>query len=406
MNKPASQIHKMKMTKSTSMKSSTRGLDHLDVYLNDKKIGEIEKTTTGKQRFVYIDEYMKSNKAIPISHAIPLTKQRHDTTTTANFMWGLLPDNALVLQRWATKYGVSPNNPFGLLSAVGEDCPGAIQLIHLGLDFAGRQGVAWISQDDLESRIKDLKADPAAARQANDTGRISLPGAQTKTALYKTGDRWGVPKGRTPTTHILKPEPIEGLASNEHFTLLLMRSTGLPTVDSEVVDIAGIPTFITARYDRFVPKSGQVRRIHQEDMCQALGIPPGKKYQAEGGPGIPEIMNILRHSNSPQIDRDRFMRAQAFNLIVGNGDAHAKNFSILYASGGAYRLAPFYDVICLDAKEMAMTIGGEKRVDSILPRHWHQASRMVGYDSEKAVANMRDLIARIPGTALGIRDLW
>jgi serine/threonine-protein kinase HipA len=393
-----------KTTKSTSKQSSTRGLSQLDVYLNDKKVGLIEKTTTGKQRLVYDDTYVASKKSIPISLSLPATRKRHDTTSTTNFMWGLLPDNALVLQRWGVEYGVSPNNPFGLLAAVGEDCPGAIQLLHPGLDFVGREGVAWITDDELKTRIRNLKADPAAARQPNDTGRISLPGAQTKTALYRTGTRWGVPKGRTPTTHILKPEPIPGLAANEHFTLLLMRSAGLPTAESEVLDVDGIPTFVTKRYDRFVPSSGQVRRIHQEDMCQALGIPPSKKYQADGGPGIPEIMSILRHSANPQADRDRFMRAQAFNMIVGNGDAHAKNYSILYAAGGAYRLSPFYDVICLDAKEMAMTIGGQKKIEEILPRHWEKTSQLTGYDPEKSIANVRDLVARLPGAALGVRD--
>jgi len=388
---------------STSTKLSTRGLDHLDVYLNDKKIGIIEKTSTGKQRFVYSDEWINGKKSIPISLALPLTKKSHDTTTTANFMWGLLPDNSSVLQQWSIRYGVSPNNPFGLLASVGEDCPGAVQLIIPDSDVAGREGIAWITDDEFKQRIKELKSDPGAARKPDDNGRISLPGAQIKTALYRLNNRWGIPRGRTPTTHILKPEPMPGLATKEHFTLLLMREVRLPTAESEVVDVDDIPVFVTRRYDRFFPKQGPVRRIHQEDMCQALGIPPAKKYQQDGGPGITEIMNILRHSESPETDRDRFMRSQVFNFLVGNGDAHAKNYSILYGSGGAYRLAPFYDVIFLDSKQLAMTIGGERKVEDIRPKNWERAAKLASYDKDRAVTLVRDMIARISGAALNVR---
>jgi serine/threonine-protein kinase HipA len=321
-------------------------------------------------------------------------------------MWGLLPDNELILQRWGIENKVSPKHPFGLLAAVGEDCPGAIQLLKPGIDPIGREGIKWLSDEDFIERIKKLKADPAAVRQPDDTGRISLPGAQIKTALYRdrSGKRWGVPQGRTPTTHILKPEPITGLATIEHFTLLLMRGVGMSAAESEVLLVDDIPVFVTTRYDRYSANRGPVRRIHQEDMCQALGLPPAKKYQNEGGPGIPEIMDVLRFSSSPQEDRSRFIRAQAFNMLVGNGDAHAKNYSLLYTAGGAFRLSPFYDFIFLNSKQLAMTIGGEREVDKILPRHWERMARLAGYDKDKAIAQVRDLIARLPGAALSVRE--
>lgn len=246
----------------------------------------------------------------------------------------------------------------------------------------------------------------------DDKGRVSLPGAQTKTALYKTSEKWGVPNGRTPTTHILKPEPLAypGLASNEHFTSLLLRELGLPSPETQVVDYGGIPTFITQRYDRFVGKDGMVRRIHQEDMCQAMGLPPQKKYQDEGGPGIPEIMEVLRYSEDPDEDRDRFMRAQALNFVVANTDAHAKNYSILYAQGGRFRLAPLYDVACLGAYhegrsnlELAMTIGGERLLERIKPKNWSKATANSGYDPDRALAHVRDLLAKVPGMTLAVR---
>jgi serine/threonine-protein kinase HipA len=153
-----------------------------------------------------------------------------------------------------------------------------------------------------------------------------------------------------------------------------------------------------------------VKRIHQEDMCQAMGLPPSKKYQSDGGPGIPDIMDVLSFSENPDEDRDRFMRAQALNFVVANSDAHAKNYSILYAPGGRYRLAPLYDVACLgvfhrDAPsiELAMTIGSERRLKKILPRHWTKLADNAGYDGDRALAHVRDLLARIPGMALAVR---
>jgi len=401
-----------KTTKSISEPSPIRDSKHLDVLLSDKHVAIIEKTETGKQRLIYDEAWYKNPRAIPISRSLPTTKQRHDTTTTANFMWGLLPDNRLTLDHWARQYKVSANSPYGLLAAVGEDCPGAIQIIRPDAEVASREGVTWISEAELVERVKQLKADPGATRKPDDKGRISLPGAQAKTALYRTGDRWGIPNGRTPTTHILKPEPdaYPGLAINEHFTLLLMREIGLPTPDSEVIVCDGIPVFVVRRYDRFVPKNGSVRRIHQEDMCQALGIPPSQKYQDEGGPGIPEIMGILRHSESPEQDRDRFMRSQAFNFVIGHGDAHAKNYSILYGAGGIFRLAPFYDVACtqqyvgnIQNMELAMTIGGERVLTQIRSKHWEKVAKLANYDEQRAVAHVRDLIARVPGMALSVR---
>ncbi|MBS0252058.1 MAG: type II toxin-antitoxin system HipA family toxin [Proteobacteria bacterium] len=399
---------------STSQPSPTPASKHLEVLLNDKHVGVIERTQTGKQRLVYDRDWMANPKAIPVSHSLPLTKKTHDTTTTANFMWGLLPDNGITLDAWGRRYKVSPNNPFGLLAAVGEDCPGAIQLIEPDADLSKREGVKWINEKDLGERVKALRADPGAARSTDDKGRVSLPGAQTKTALYKTGDKWGVPNGRTPTTHILKPEPtaLPGLAANEHFTLLLLRELGLPSPNSQVLNCAGIPVFVTQRYDRFVASDGMVRRIHQEDMCQALGLPPSRKYQSDGGPGIPEIMEVLRFSEKPDEDRDRFMRAQALNFVVGNGDAHAKNYSILYAAGGRYRLAPFYDVACLGVFhknpspiELAMTIGGERLLKRIQPKHWRKAAQNASYDEDRALAHVRDLLARIPGMTLAVRSI-
>ena len=173
---------------------------------------------------------------------------------------------------------------------------------------------------------------------------------------------------------------------------------------SEVEIVGGIPVIIVERFDRFRAK-GVVRRIHQEDMCQALAV--RKKYQQEGGPGIFDIMNLLQFSNSPETDRDRFMRAQVLNYIIAGTDAHARNYSIVYAPGGAFRLAPLYDVISDlpytkkgGAKSsLAMTIGGKRIISEILPRHWERQAASVRFSRDRLFQHMRDLIARLPEAA-------
>lgn len=235
---------------------------------------------------------------------------------------------------------------------------------------------------------------------------IQPSGSQEKTALYRVGGRWGVPQGRTPTTHILKPETgrIEGIAANEHFCLHLARQANMAAAMSSVQIIGGIPVIIVERFDRF-RSNDLIQRVHQEDMCQAFAV--REKYQQRGGPGIYAIMELLQFSDSPELDRDRFMRAQALNYIIAGTDAHARNYSIVYAPGGVFRLAPLYDVISdlpyvkkKGAKStMAMTIGGKRAISEILPRHWERQAVSVRFSKDRIFAHLRDLIAVLPEAA-------
>jgi serine/threonine-protein kinase HipA len=270
-----------------------------------------------------------------------------------------------------------------------------------------RENVKWLKRADLNKRMRLLVNDPSAARLSGDTGQFSLAGAQAKTALYRTPTKWGIPQGRTPTTHILKPETgrIKGIAANEHFCLLLAREIGLPAAVSEVQDFGGIPVIILERFDR--SRAGRlVVRRHQEDMCQALNVNPRNKYQSEGGPGPIQIMDLLQSSANANVDRDRFMRAMALNFVIAGTDAHARNYSITYAPGGAFRLAPLYDIISdlpyaanVRRSELAMTIGGEKMVGSILPRHWNAFATSCRFSKERALAHVSDCVARLPDAA-------
>lgn len=378
----------------------------LNVLLADRLAGVITQRSGGAHRFEYLPSWQQNPRALPLSYSIPLQQDTHGTRVVTDFMWGLLPDNENTLRRWGTRYKVSPHNPFALLAAVGEDCPGAVQIVPRDRDLEKRHRVKWLEKGELEQRITALKGDAGAGRLESDTGQFSLAGSQEKTALYRVKDRWGVPQGRTPTTHILKPETgrVQHIAANEHFCLLLARRCGLPAAISEVQVIAGIPVIVVERFDR-VRFGGTVRRVHEEDMCQALAN--RNRYQQEGGPGIHDIMNLLQFSDNAEIDRNRFMRAQGLNYIIAGTDAHARNYSIVYAPGGAFRLAPLYDIVSdlpytkrTGAKStLAMTIGGKRAIKDILPRHWEKQAVSVRFSKDRMFAHLRDLIATLPETA-------
>lgn len=383
----------------------------LDILIADKRAGTLIELPSGKYRFEYGAAWQRNPRAVPLSYSMPIAQTRHPTTLVQNFMWGLLPDNQAVLDEWGKRYQVSPSNPFALLTNIGEDCPGAVQLVPEGQELAGRENVKWLKPGELEARIVRLRQEPWAARLDGDPGQFSLAGAQAKTALYRVNKRWGIPRGRTPTTHILKPETgrVPGIAANEHFCLLLARAAQMPAAISEVHVFQDIPAIIVQRFDRQRGSNG-VFRIHQEDMCQALGLNPRKKYQSDGGPGIPEIMALLENSANPLVDRERFMRAQALNFLIAGTDAHARNYSIIYAPGGAFRLAPLYDVISDlpyakggRKSSLAMTIGGEKSVPQILPRHWQALAASARYSKDAAVGHVQSLAAQLPDLASQVR---
>lgn len=354
------------------------------VVVADRRImGETRRDRRGRLTLVYDDRWRSMDAAYPLSLSMPLVVAEHEHARIEPWLWGLLPDNEVILARWGQRFHVSPRNAFALLSAVGEDCAGAIQLVRPDrvadvLQDEGQQ-IEWLTEADIAERLRILRQDQAAWRMARDAGQFSLAGAQPKTALLFDGQRWGVPSGPTPTTHILKP-PIDGLdghAENEHLCLALARALGLPAARSEVRRFENESAIIVERYDR-TRLPGAIRRLHQEDLCQVLGLPPTKKYQNEGGPGCAELSEaIWTHSGEPGDDARTFARAIMLNWIIGGTDAHAKNFSMLIGPQGRGRLAPLYDMASIlpyDADlrrlKMATKIGGKYLLEEIQSRHW------------------------------------
>lgn len=382
--------------------------EHLVVLSNGKVMGEIKKDQRSRLSFIYHRDWQEAVGAYPLSLSMPLIMAEHEHAKIEPWLWGLLPDNDGILARWGQKYQVSPRNVFALLSHVGEDCAGAIQIVlpeRVESLVANPTGaVEWLSDNDIADRLKMLRKDQGAWRTDRDMGQFSLAGAQPKTAFFYQNGRWGVPSGRLPTTHIIKPsnQAFDGQAENEHVCLSLAREIGLPAATSEVRSFDGEVAIVVERYDR-IWVDETIYRLHQEDICQALGIHPTMKYENQGGPGVQSVAQLLQtYSTSPLEDLWTFVEALAFNWVIGGTDAHAKNYSILI-SDGRTRLAPLYDISStlpydFDFKKLrlAMKIGSKYLLDEISLPDWRKLTSLLRLDQEQFHDRCLGLIDRIP----------
>ena len=348
---------------------------------------------------------------------MPLAAAEHGHRPIEAFLWNLLPDNEAVLARWAQRFHVSARNPYALLSHVGEDCAGAVQFVRPDrLDTVIGEGpstVEWLDERGIAERLRALREDHAAWRIPRDTGQFSLAGAQPKTALFYENGRWGVPSGRTPTTHILKPPTgeFDGHAENEHLCMRLASALGLITAHSEVKRFEDQVAIVIERYDRERTESGIVR-VHQEDFCQALAIHPARKYENEGGPNVRMVVELLQtFSGRPQEDVQRFVDALAFNWLIAGTDAHAKNYSLLIGAEGRARLAPLYDIASIlpydfdmQKVRLAMKVGGMYRLCDVGPRQWRKLAADLRLNADALLQRIRELAVRLPDNLAGIRQ--
>jgi serine/threonine-protein kinase HipA len=377
--------------------------------LGGRKIGRVTRDNRGRLTFTYADDWRRAAGAYPLSLSMPLAAAEHGHKTIEAFLWGLLPDNATILDRWARRFQVSARNPFALMSHVGEDCAGAVQFVRPErLDSVAGQGpaeVEWLDEAGVAERLRALRSDHSAWRIPRDTGQFSLAGAQPKTALLYEDGRWGVPSGRTPTTHILKPPTgdFDGHAENEHVCMQLASMLGLVTAHSQVMRFEDEVAIVIERYDRQQTDAGVVR-VHQEDMCQALAVPPTLKYENEGGPGARAVVDLIRtFSGRVNEDVQRFVDALAFNWLIGGTDAHAKNYSMLIGAEGRARLAPLYDIASIlpydfDPQKIrsAMKIGGEYRIRDIGPRQWRKLAAELRLNADALIQRIRDFARTLP----------
>jgi serine/threonine-protein kinase HipA len=378
----------------------------LAVIADDMVAGLLTRLPDGRLEFSYDEEYAARPAATPLSLSMPLAQATHPDSVITPWLWGLLPDDPAVLTRWAHHFRLSRAAPFALLGTpIGLDCPGAVrftqpdrtgQVIH----SAGR--VIWLTEDDVAQLLRGLGRDPTSWLGDGFNGQFSLAGAQAKTALLYQDGRWGAPTGSAPTTHILKPA-IAGLTGhdlNEHLCLDAARRCGLPVVRSRIARFGDQSAIVVDRYDRY-PSGAGFGRVHQEDLCQALAVPPVRKYQNEGGPSPSGIADLFRRAMSTRVAEQavrRFADALIWNWLIAGTDAHAKNYSLLLSQGEA-RLAPLYDIASAlpygdheKKLRLAMKTGGDYQLNPHRNR-WPEAARDLGLPAAELVARARELAA-------------
>jgi len=374
-----------------------------EVFLNTDFIGVLSLHKGNKLSFEYDAAYASNPRSVPLSYSMPLTAREHPDPVVRNFLWGLFPDNVHVIQEWARTLQVTASHPYDLAVGIGHDFAGAV---YFGDPAQTASELQPLNQGALVKLMDELASNPARSRVDIRRGRFSLAGAQTKTALRKIGKKWYLPVGLEPTTHILKPmlqqtHP-DDYAYNEHYCHLLAGRVGLQVAESQVETIGEHTVFVSTRYDRFALPGGKLIRLHQEDTCQALGIHPSNKYEADGGPGVAAIMHLLLSAKDGQAARERFIDAVLFNYLIMGTDAHAKNYSLIYGRGGDFTLAPLYDLssylpYVMQRKDMrlAMRIGKDYHDRSILRSNFVKLCKQCRYPEEQLFSQATTLIGKI-----------
>jgi serine/threonine-protein kinase HipA len=361
----------------------------LDVYLHRDLVGHLIQDDDGQMFFDYTEIWRENPAAMPLSHSLPLRKERFTRKECSGFFGGILPEQKL-REIVAKNLGISAKNDFAMLEQIGGECAGAVTFLPAGEPLPEREDrYRDLSDKELVDMLKTLPRRPLLAGDAD--VRLSLAGAQDKVPVRVSGDRISIPLGGAPSTHILKPanERFAGLIFNEMLCLDLAKTAGLFVARAETRNIDGMDYILVERYDRSVIRSSdgseRYERVHQEDFCQASGIVSEKKYQSEGGPSLKQCFDLLREvSTAPVIDLERLLEAVIFNYLIGNNDAHAKNFSLVYTvAGSEARFSPLYDLVCTVyypelSKKMAMKIGGEYLSDRISPGHFETLATEAG----------------------------
>jgi serine/threonine-protein kinase HipA len=364
----------------------------LDVYLLGELVGELTQDEGGQMRFQYGKSWLERPHATPLSRSLPLRKERFARNECRGFFGGILPEESK-RETIAHNLGISARNDYAMLEQIGGECAGAVTFVPAGQPPPERDyHYRPLSSHELAAILKELPRRPLLAGEEG--MRLSLAGAQDKIAVRIEGDEISLPLGGAPSTHIVKPavERFEGVVFNEALCMELAAATGLPAARTETRTLDGVECLLVARYDRVHrPVTGGdpvLERIHQEDFCQALGIVSEMKYQKEGGPSLKQCFALLRDvSSAPVIDLARLLDAVIYNYLIGNNDAHGKNFSLLCHDVGndnaRVRLAPLYDLVSTIyypelSQNMAMKIGGEYSSERVAPNNFERLAEDAG----------------------------
>jgi serine/threonine-protein kinase HipA len=353
-------------------------MNALDVYLHDDRAGLLERVDGARLRFTYDPEWLNAAET-PISLSLPLREEPYQDLECRPFFKGLLPEGEF-LRSIARTFHISAENPFTVLQEIGGECAGAVSLVAPGGDppFASAPGPQWLSEAQLASLLAELPSRPLLSGPEDDEGvRLSLAGTRDKLPVLFQENRVGITRGRPPSTHIVKVPPpgLEGFVANEAYCMALAREVGLTVAVANPLPAGHLEALSVERYDRF-REGSEVRRIHQEDFCQANGRPPEMKYEAEGGPGVADCARVIReYGAAPGSTVLRLLDALLFNFLIGNADAHSKNYSLLLEGAHTPQLAPLYDLLSTRAygrrfgRKMGMKYGGEYRPEWLRGRH-------------------------------------
>lgn len=383
--------------------------DQLAVWLYGIRVALIAQER-GRLRLTYTDEALGHFAlGVPLlSLSMPLTSERYGHGRVRPFLDGLLPEGE-PRQIIANDLGLLRDDTYGLIRALGRDCAGAIVI--QPVDQPAPPAPTALTAEPLDDAeigelVSNLRSAPLGA---GGRVRISLAGVQEKLLLTRMPNgRWGRPVDGTPSTHILKPEidRFPRTVENEAFCMRLARNLGLSAPAVETTTIAGRRLIIVERYDRIIRPDASVERVHQEDFCQAMGIPPEKKYQEDGGPSLRRIADILMDVGAPG-SLDDLLRTVVLNVAIGNGDAHGKNYSLLFDPSAEMRLTPVYDLVCTMVygdDRLAMYVDDVRRIDRVTAARLVNEAVRWGISRQRADHIVTDLIDRIPAAARGAQE--
>jgi serine/threonine-protein kinase HipA len=400
--------------------------------MNGKRVGVWSPPVSGSSSFRYELDWIEASEGRVLSLSLPFTPGNvpHAGKVVASFFDNLLPDSDAIRRRIKARFGTAATEPFDLLAAVGRECVGAVQLLP---DGETSKGFDRITGDKLDEAGVEQAIDAALSNQLfagqseGDDFRISIAGAQEKTALLFHQGHWWLPHGMTPTTHIFKlPLGIVGnlridmqdSVENEWLCSRLMNAFGLETAACEILQFGTRKVLVVERFDRRWMNRRWIARLPQEDLCQALGVAGENKYENQGGPGVQDILRVLDASSRAAEDKRAFVKAQLVFWLLAATDGHAKNFSIFHEQGGTYRLTPFYDVLSawpvmghgaglldIHKAELAMALRGKsphRRLLEIQPRHFDWAARLAGLGDASGL--IREVITQIPKVIAQVRS--
>ena len=388
----------------------------LKVLLNNRHMGEIDMARSGAISFRYAPDWLTWEHTLPVSLSLPLQEQSHQGAPVIAYLENLLPDNSMIRERVAAKTGAGGTDAYNLLEKIGRDCVGALQFV-VGDDLLEPKGLEGetVSDAEVAEVLRNLATTPLGIDDHD--FRISLAGAQEKTALLRKDGEWIRPVGMTPTTHILKTQlgvlpngiNLSDSVENEFLCMTFCKAMGLDVAEVEIADFEDVRSLVVTRFDRRWTRDERLIRLPQEDFCQALGYPPSQKYQMDGGPGIAEGMKLLSASDAPNDDRLAFFKAQVVFWLLGATDGHAKNFSIALRPGGGFGMTPLYDILTAqkamadgqirhNRMRLAMCVGDQNhyRINEVVKRHYFETAKTVGLGGDLAENAIDELLGRIP----------